>query len=183
MKVRNRLSDELGAGTAVLTWDQVQPELNAFIAMKVGGGRVMIIIIGILIAAGIFNTLFVSVMERLREFGIMLAIGYTQGQLFRLVMWESLWLALVGIIGSIGVTAYPYYAMSRTGIDMTEMYTSGDTPIEVAGVGFDMILKIGLYPESAVVIALAIVAATMAAGLYPAWKAGRVEPVETIRLV
>ena len=45
------------------------------------------------------------------------------------------------------------------------------------------VLKVGIVPENAVVIGFAALAATLAAGVYPAWKAGRVAPVETIRLV
>jgi ABC-type lipoprotein release transport system permease subunit len=183
LDVRGRLKSTVGSDVAVLTWDQIQPELEAFIAMKVGGARVMILFIAILVAAGIFNTLFVSVMERVREFGIMLAIGYSSGQIFRLVFWESLWLATVGVILSAIVTAGPYYYLATHGIDLSEAYTGGDQPVEVAGVGFDMTLHIGIFPDHALFIAFCVVAATLAAGLYPAWKAGRVEPVETIRVV
>ena len=181
-KVRNRLEESLGAGTAVLTWEQVQPELRSFVAMKIGGGRVMIGIIWILVVAGIFNTLFMTVMERLREFGIMMAIGYSPGQLFRMVVWESAWLGSIGLILSVLLTAYPYYYLSRTGIDMTAMYAEQGS-VEVAGVGFDMILRIGMYPETGIAIAVMILVATLAAGIYPAWKAGRVEPVDSIKLV
>ena len=66
----DRLDAKVGDDAAVLTWDEIQPEIKAFVAMKVGGGRVMEIIIGVLVAAGIFNTIFMSVMERTREFGI-----------------------------------------------------------------------------------------------------------------
>jgi ABC-type lipoprotein release transport system permease subunit len=45
------------------------------------------------------------------------------------------------------------------------------------------ILKIGIFPENVMIIILAAVLATLLAGLYPAWKAGRVDPAETIRLV
>jgi len=183
LDVRDRLLDKMGAKRAVLTWDQIQPEIEAFIAMKVGGARVMIIFIALLVAAGIFNTIFVSVMERVREFGIMLAIGYSPGQLFRMVVWESLWLALVGLAASVLITAGPYYFLATRGIDMTAAFQSGDQLLEVAGVGFDMVLHIGIFPDHALFIAISIVMATMIAGLYPAWKAGRVEPVETIRIV
>lgn len=81
--VARRLGATLGPQTAALTWEETQPQLAGFIALKIGGGRVMELIIMILVAAGIFNTLFVSVLERLREFGIMMAIGFSPGQLFR----------------------------------------------------------------------------------------------------
>ena len=168
---------------AVLTWDKIRPEIRSFIAMKVGGGRVMIVIISLLVAAGIFNTLFVSVMERVREFGIMRAIGYSSGQLFRLVMWESAWLALVGMGVGTAFTLPVYIPLNRHGLDMTEVYRSGDQALEVAGVGFDMVLTVGIFPEHVVAIAACLLGATLAAGLYPAWKVGRIEPVESINLV
>ncbi|MCO4747355.1 MAG: ABC transporter permease [Proteobacteria bacterium] len=174
-----RLRTQLGPEVAVLTWDQIQPEIRGFIAMKVGGGIAMEIIIGILVAAGIFNTIFMSVMERNREFGIMMAIGYSPAQLFSLVMIESGLLAFMGLIAGVAVTAGPYYYLSTTGIDLSEVYAQSGA-VEIGGVGFDTTLHIGIFPENAMIIAAAIVVATILAGIYPAWKAGRVNPVESI---
>lgn len=179
--VAQRLARKLGPNTTALTWEETQPQLAGFIAMKIGAGRIMEFIIMILVAAGIFNTLFVSVMERLRELGIMMAIGFTPGQLFRLVMWESFWLGVVGLLAGTIVTIGPYVYLARTGIDASAM-TGGKTA-EVAGVGFDPVLRVGIYPENLLLIGVAVVLATMAAGLYPAWRAGRIVPVESIKLV
>jgi ABC-type lipoprotein release transport system permease subunit len=44
-------------------------------------------------------------------------------------------------------------------------------------------MRVGIFPEHAALIAVAVFIATMLSGLYPAWRAGRVEPVETIKLV
>ncbi|MFT5686583.1 MAG: ABC-type lipoprotein release transport system permease subunit [Myxococcota bacterium] len=176
-----RLRGELGADVAVLTWDEIQPEIKAFVAMKVGGGRVMEIIIGLLVAAGIFNTMFMSVMERSREFGIMIAIGYTPGQLFALVMAESGLMASLGLLTGVLVTAGPYYYLSTNGLDMSAAYAETGN-IDIGGVSFDTILHVGIFPENAIAIGVAIVAATLLAGIYPAWKAGRVSPVEAINL-
>lgn len=179
--VARRLQARLDSQTAALTWEETQPQLAGFIALKIGGGRAMEIIIMVLVAAGIFNTLFVSVMERLREFGIMMAIGFSPGQLFRLVLWESWWLGLMGLIGGALVSVGPYSYLARTGIDASAM-TGGGTA-EVAGVGFEPILRVGIYPENLLLIGIAIVAATLLAGVYPASRAGRVVPVEAIKLV
>ncbi len=179
-RVAGRLDRELGDFAAAVPWNTSQPQLAAFIALKVGGAVFMEMLIAFLVAAGIFNTLFVSVMERLREFGIMLAIGWSPGRLFRLVMMESVWLAVLGLAGAFLVTAGPYLYLSSTGLDMTAVY--GGT-LEIAGVGLDPVLKIGIFPRNAVMIALFAVAATLASGIYPAWRAGRVEPVDTIKVV
>jgi ABC-type lipoprotein release transport system permease subunit len=181
-QVAARLQGQLDAKlTTALHWRQTQPELAGFISMKVIGTLVFELIIAMLIAAGIFNTLFVSVMERLREFGIMLAIGFSPGRLFRLVIWESLWVALVGLVLSVVVTIGPYYYFAKHGIDFSAMI--GDQGAEVAGVGMEPIVYMGIYPESVVLIGVAVLFATLLSGLYPAWRAGRVQPVDSIKLV
>ena len=184
LTVSERIDKLVGAETAVLTWDEIQPEIKTFIAMKKGGGAVMSLVLGILIAAGIFNTIFMSVMERTREFGIMVAIGYTPRQLFSVVMAESAIFATVGLLLCAAVTAYPYFWLNQNGMDMTAMYQSmGMESMDISGVGFDPVMPFGVFPENMVAIALAIVLACMLSGLYPAWKAGRVSPVESINLV
>ena len=180
-KVRDALAVGLDPMAASLTWDEVQPDLSGFIAMKVGGARFMELVIMILVAASIFNTLFVSVMERMREFGIMLAIGYSPGQLTRLVVWESVWLGIVGVITGAVITTPLYVYLVNNPIDISAM--TGGENMEVAGVGMPPYLYIGIFPENAALIGLFVVGATLAAGIYPAWRAGRVHPVEAINLV
>ena len=166
---------------AVLPWHELQPDLAVFIAMKVGGSVVMMLILAALVAAGIFNTLFVSVMERLREFGIMLAVGFSPAQLFGLVMLESAWLAVIGLAAAAAVTIGPYLYLASTGIDMSALLPEGQT--EIAGVGMSSILQFGIHGESVTLIGVAALAAILLSGVYPAWRAGRADSVETIRLV
>ena len=180
-RVAERLAGGLPRDLAILPWHRTQPELAGFIAMKVAGAQLMEMIIMVLVAAGIFNTLFVSVMERVREFGIMIAIGFSPGTLFALVMLESLWLGLVGLVGAAVVTAAPYYYLSTTGVDISEQLDVTGT--EIAGVALSSVMRVGIYPENALIIALAALAGTLLSAVYPAWQAGRVAPAETIRLV
>jgi ABC-type lipoprotein release transport system permease subunit len=55
--------------------------------------------------------------------------------------------------------------------------------MDVAGVAMSTTLKVGIFPESVIIIAIAALVATLLAGLYPAWRASTVEPVEAIKLV
>ena len=71
-----------------------------------------------------FNTIFMSVMERTREFGIMLAIGYAPRQLFALVMAESFLLANLGLGLCVAMTSPLYWYLSKNGLDLTEAYDS-----------------------------------------------------------
>ena len=169
------------ADVAVLPWHELQPDLAVFIAMKVGGAKVMMLVLAVLVAAGIFNTLFVSVMERLREFGIMLAVGFSPGQLFRLIMLESAWLAVIGLTAAAAVTVGPYLYLASTGIDISGMIPADQ--MEIAGVGMSTVMQVGIYGESVALIGVSALVAILLSGVYPAWRAGQADPVETIRLV
>ncbi len=180
--VAARLQGQVGERVSALPWYELQPELAGFIAMKIAGAQFMELTIALLVAAGIFNTLFVSVMERMREFGIMMAIGFSPGRLFGLVMFESLWLGLVGLGCAALVVAWPYYHLHTVGFDISERLGLGQST-EIAGVSMTSVLRADIYFENLVIIAVAALLATLLAGLYPAWRAGRVAPVESIKLV
>ncbi len=178
--VAGRLGDA-GAQVAAVPWYENQADLAAFIAMKIASATFMEAVIALLVAAGIFNTLFVSVMERIREFGIMMAIGFSPASLFGLVMFESLWLGLSCLVLAAVVTAGPYYYLSTVGVDMAAQI--GASGSEVAGVAITTLMRVQIYPENLAIIAAAALLATLLSGVYPAWQTGRVEPVESIRLV
>ena len=178
--VAERLATVVSPAAAV-PWYDSQPELSGFIAMKVVGAYVMELIIMLLVAAGIFNTLFVSVMERVREFGIMLAIGFSPARLFGLVMFESLWLALIGLLLGGLLCAGPYWYLAEVGIDISAALDVSN--LEVAGVAMAQSIRAGIYLDHLVTIVLVALGATLLSGVYPAWSAGRIAPVESIRIV
>jgi ABC-type lipoprotein release transport system permease subunit len=181
--VANRLLPQVAPSKAI-PWFEMSPELSGFIAMKVGGARFFELIILLLVAASIFNTLFVSVIERSREFGILMAIGYSQAQIFAMVVWESLWLALVGVLASGAITYWPYSWLAENGIDISAAIADDPSlKIDVGGVGMSTVMKVGIFPENLAIIIAAVILSTLLAGLYPAWRASRVMPVQAIKLV
>jgi len=88
----------------------------------------------------------------------------------------------VGVVVGVTVTALPYYLGHTRGIDMSAM-VGGSGKAEVAGVAIEPFWYLNIYPENAVYILCAVVGATLLSGLYPAWRAGRVVPVDSIKLV
>ena len=162
----------------VLSWQQTQAELAGLITLDRGGNYISQFLIGLLIAAGILNTLLMSVLERTREFGVMMAVGMSPKTLFRLVVVESLWLAIIGIVIGIIITA-PWYAyLHYVGLDFSgaigEDYSA-------AGILVDPLIRIRLYKESIIAILAGVFSLTLLAGLYPAWRAGRIPPVESLK--
>jgi ABC-type lipoprotein release transport system permease subunit len=165
---------------AVLTWKKSQPDLAAVIAFEKAGNYISQFLVGLLIAVGILNTMLMSVLERTREFGVMMAVGMSPRVLFRLVMVESFWLAVVGLILGIIITAPWYYFLYHTGIDLSGAF-GGD--FSYGGVLVDPVMKARLFKESVMAILGGVFVLALLAGLYPAWRAGRVPPVESLKTI
>ena len=162
----------------VLSWQQTQPEMAGVITMDRSGNYISQFLIGLLIAAGILNTLLMSVLERTREFGVMMAVGMSPRTLFMLVVVESLWLAIIGIVIGIIITA-PWYAyLYYVGIDFSGAIGENSS---AGGILLDPLIRIRLYKESIIAILTGVFSLTLLAGLYPAWRAGRIPPVESLK--
>lgn len=162
----------------VLTWQESQPDLAGLIAVDRLFNYLLQFLVGLVIAAGIMNTLLMSVMERQREFGIMVALGMMPGQVVRLVLLESCWLGILGLAVGVVITTPWFLYMARIGIDFSGQigkdYSAG-------GVLVDPVMKFRLYWESGLWIAGAVFFLTILAGIFPAFKAGRTMPVENLK--
>jgi len=179
------MRDEIAAlpeakDVAVLTWKKSQPDLAGVIAFDKAGNYISQFLVGLLIAVGILNTMLMSVLERKREFGVMVAVGMSPGTLFRLVMAESFWLAIIGLVLGIIITAPWYYFLYNTGIDLSGTVGSD---FSYGGVLVDPTFKVRLFKESIVAILGGVFMLALLAGLYPAWRAGRVVPVESLKTI
>ena len=180
-KIAGQLTKTLGRSYIfVTTWHKTQQELAGAIAMDKSSNYLFQIIILILIAAGILNTLLMSVMERMREFGVLVAVGLSPGRLFGMVIWEAFWLALLGLIIGVIITSPLAYYLYTTGWDISAYITDG---FDFGGVIWEPIIYFNIYLNHALILVGLIFAITILAGLYPAWKAGRVVPVEAIKTI
>ncbi|OPX63423.1 ABC transporter permease [Methanoregula sp. PtaB.Bin085] len=146
-------------------------QVTGTIMNLVGSARSLlfsVIVIAIVIsAAGITNTLLMSVNERTREIGMMKAIGASGHHIGILLITETLLITLSG--GTIGIIA----AMAGSGI--IETFVRGMVPYAPSGSFFssDPLLIGGCLVFS---IGLGLLC-----GLYPAWKSARLSPMEAIR--
>jgi len=167
-----------GKNREVLTWHETQAELAGLIAIDRAGNYMLQFLVGLLIAAGILNTLLMSVLERRREFGMMMALGMSPGRVVGMVLAESLMVGVIGLMMGIILTTPWYLYMVKVGIDLSGQI--GDD-YSTSGVLVDPVLKFRLFKESAIAILTGVFGLTIVAGLFPAYRAGRITPVESIR--
>lgn len=177
-RMRDIVAARIGnSNMEVLTWYETQPDLASMITIDKGTNYIFQFIVGLLIAAGILNTILMSVMERKREFGIMMAIGMAPGRLIKLVLSETFCIGLVGLVMGVILTSPWYMYMKNIGID----FSSSLKGASFAMVPIETVIKLRLFKESIIAILTGVFALTMIAGLYPAIKAGRIPPVESLK--
>lgn len=159
----------------VLPWLDLQV---GFRYMVEAIGMYTVIIVGIILLALLFsiiNTMLMAVLERVREIGMLMAIGMGKGQVFSMIMLETVMLTLIG--GPIGLL------ISRLSIGYfgTAGINLGDAAY--GDMGFSNIIYPELPMEDYVNVTVMVVIMAMLAAIYPARKALKLKPVEAIRKI
>jgi ABC-type lipoprotein release transport system permease subunit len=158
----------------IKTWEDLNTLFVEYEAFAQSYIAIFYLIILAISASVIINTLIMSVYERTREIGILSAIGMRGGRIMMLFLAESSMLAIGGVIMGliIGVLATLYFNIN--GFYIGNM-----------GLNSSMAIADTIYAKLTVnnLINLTIMTfvATMLAGLYPAWMASRMQPVEALR--
>ena len=159
-----------------LTWRKIQPDLamvTDFMAES------FIIFMSIILAAlgfAIVNTMLMVVMERIRELGMLMAIGMNRGRVFRMIILESIFLCLVGGIAGVGVSFGLIEYFNHAGIDLG-LFAEGFESVGYAS---------QVYPELEskfyYIIGFMVVGMGIGAAVYPAWKVLRYQPAKALRM-
>jgi ABC-type lipoprotein release transport system permease subunit len=163
-------------GVSVERWYDLDTYLGAMLGVMDGFVLVWIIVIFLALSFGLVNTLVMAVFERVREIGLMLALGMKPVSILGQIVVESLLLLAMGLAAG-SVLSWAAVQPIKDGID-----------ISIVGDGLDMWgMSTMLYPElllSDVVLANVVVLVLgFLASLSPAWRAAHYEPIEAITKV
>ena len=159
----------------VLHWDQLQPGLKQVIQADMTSAWFMYIVLIILVAFSVLNTQLMSVLERTREFGVMMALGLKPGKLSRLVMMETSMMAGLGLALGVSVGFVITWYLGIVGFSypgMEEMAAKFNLPER-------------MYPSVSILSLMlgpCIVAiGSLLAAIYPALRLSVLLPVEAMR--
>ncbi len=158
-------------------WDELQPGLRQAIQADMTSAWFMYIVLIVLVAFSVLNTQLMSVLERTREFGVMMALGLKPQRLARLVLLETSLMTGLGLVLGIGVGFLVTWYLSVAGFSypgMAEMADKFNLPERM----YPAISVLSLTLGPAVVAAGCLLAA-----LYPALRLYRLLPIEAMRAV
>lgn len=160
----------------VLGWYDITPELVNALELKDASNNLLMGVLLLIIGFGILNTIFITIMERIQEYGVLKSMGTSPRQIFALVYFETLFLTLIGIAsGNLLGAGLSFYFQAHP-IDLSMM---AETYEEL---GFSM-NALATEPHLEMFVSLSVVTFLLAliAALYPALKAARLNPLDALK--
>jgi ABC-type lipoprotein release transport system permease subunit len=175
--IRESLASRLGPGYEVLTFAELLPLMIAQMGSYEQSIYIIYIIIGLAMVFGIVNTMLMSVSERVREFGVLMAIGMSGRRLLAMVLVEASLLGLAGALAGVALGVAITLPLSNVGIDLAG-FSEGLRAFGAGSVIYP-VLRAETLVESLIIIPFFAVLGA----LYPAVRASRLEPVRAIQHV
>jgi ABC-type lipoprotein release transport system permease subunit len=171
--VRRSLADTF-TGLDVLPWQELEPQAAAMFAFADSAIFIWFLIMMGALVFGLVNTLITSVMERVREFGMLRAVGMRPGAVITQVVLESALVMALGVGIGLGVGCLLVLWVGD-GIDLSS-WAEG---VELAGMRSMLIPR--LLPSDLALVAVLSLVFGVLASLYPAWRAVKIKPLEALR--
>jgi len=176
------LADGLAAalrapGYTVLTWREMNQVILQAIQAGMGMLYIMYLVVLLVVAVVIANTLLMSVFERIREMGILSALGMKGREILLMFVVEAGILGAVGVVLGVGLGSLAVFYMSKVGLHIGDMATM--TTVSAA---YSDTMYARFAPAETIGVAIAAMVIILLASLYPARFAARLQPVDALRV-
>lgn len=160
----------------VMSWKEIMPELVQQIESDNASGWIMLAILYIIIAFGVFGTVMMMVVERKKEFGVMIAVGMHKYKLSIIVALEMFFIGilglLTGILGSMPIILYYHNHPIRL---------TGEIAETIKVYGIEPILPLAWQADYFVNQFVIVAVIVLVAVIYPVFSITRISPVKAMR--
>ena len=173
-RIADKMRKALPTDYDVDTWKTLLPIIKAYLEMMDGWMFIWYLIVFIAMGFGIVNTMLMAIFERIREFGLLKALGMKPWRILKTVILESFLLLLVGsalgnLIGYLSI-----FALSNEGIDLSSLAEGAEYA------GMSRVIYPAIHSQDIIVANLIVFVLGLFVCLYPAVKAAKVTPVEAL---
>ena len=163
-------------GVTAAGWTQLAPDYLALVQSKQSSNGLLLFLIFLIAAVGISNTMLIAVYERIREFGMMRALGMDDAAIRVTMVFEAGAIGLLGALAGLAVGAVATWWLVNWGIDISGLYGDISIGYRVTGV-----FRGAWNPGIMLTAVIFGVAASTAIALLPARRALRLDVVQCLR--
>ena len=161
----------------VRSWRKIMPTVADLIEISRVTTRILALIIYMAAALVVLNSLLMMVFERVREMGIMQALGFSRWRIFSLVMMESTLMSLIALaIGGTLSIGFNHYLVLH-GIDLSNFVPNG---FDFSGTTIEPVLRSVWHVMVFLEPMILLLIVSLASAIYPALKVSRMTPVKAI---
>ncbi len=162
----------------VLPWEKEMPELAGWAASSGALNQAMLALMQLLVGFTILNTILMSVIERGREFAILLAMGTPPGLVRLQVFFETIYLSAIGSLAGLVLGTLAALWGRSHGVDFGAILKDG---MSIGGFAADMIVHNHITASALVILPALIFVSTVIIGLYPTFRSTRVNVADSLR--
>lgn len=175
-KTAKKIVSELPENYEALTWEEEMPELVQMIESDSKSGKLMLFILYIVIGFGIFGTALMMIAERIKEFGVMVAVGMQIRKIVRMISLEMIFISIVGVVLSI-VASFPimYY------FHLYPIKLTGDLAITYASYGYEPIMPVSWEMITYIWQPIIVFIITIIAILYPILSIKKLSVIKALK--
>lgn len=161
----------------VRAWSQLRPDMVRMLDLNRAGGGMLAAIVFFVASLGVVNTMLMAVLERTRELGMLKALGMPATRIFAMVVTETALLALAGAVAGTAMGIGLDLWLVHQGLDLRAI-TQG---VSMNGVGLAPVVHGAITPFGVVLPVVIVTGVCLAAAVYPAWRAARMQPAVGMR--
>lgn len=165
----------IGEKFEIMTWDEMLPDLVQSIALDNAGGIIMLVILYIVIAFGVFGTVMMMTGERKKEFGILISVGMKKSRLILVTVLETVFISFLGVAAGISGSLPVIYYLHFNPVHMT-----GDAARAFDTIGVEPIMNFSTDPRILFYQSFVVLLIALATAVYPVLFISRIRPAEAV---
>lgn len=161
----------------VLTWGDLLPILRRMEALMDNVVFFMAAFVYLLVGLGVLNTMLMSVLERTREFGVLMALGTRPRRIVAVVLAESFWISTIAVLVGAALGALLTWRFGIEGLHVVQ----GSESMQLEGATISTLVKTRFNPLDVLKATSLVYFMALLVGIYPASRITKLQPAEALR--